>query len=146
MQEYIVTANNFHNCKSYSCVFVENLAIIGDCAGTYDDIKNEITTPNYPSPYPTNKECKWIIEVAQGKRIELEFESFDLESHQRCDFDWLKVYDGGKASSRSLKNKYCGEVKPNTTVSTANKLFLKWHSDQSTTRLGFKISASLKGK
>ena len=113
---------------------------------TYDNDKNEITTPNYPRSYPRSKRCNWDIKVPQGQHIELEFNDFRLESHSRCDYDYLQVYDGRSASSRSLIGKYCGSSKPSKIISHGNTLFLYWRSDSGTQFKGFKISATLTGK
>ena len=80
----------------------------------------------YPSLYPTNKQCNWSIKATEGKQIELEFAVFQLEDHYDCNYDWIQIYDGGTSSSPSLTKKLCGTRKPNKSVSTGNKLFLKW--------------------
>ena len=105
---------------------------------TYDNSKNEITTPNYPRSYPDNKQCNWNIEVPQGQRIELEFNDFETES---C-CDYLQVYDGSSSSSNRI-GRYSGYSKPSKIISRGNTLFLSWRIDGSQQRKGFKISATL---
>ena len=122
-----------------------NLSISGSCNGTYEIEENEITTPNFPSFYPNNKQCKWTIEVTHGKYIELKFEEFRLEISYSCSYDWLQIYDGGSINSSALAEKLCGTVKPSNIKSTGNKLFIEWESNYAQAYSGFKISASVKG-
>ena len=98
----------------------------------------EITTPNYPNTYSNSKTCTWNIDAAQGSRVELKFVAFDLEYGSSCQYDWLKVYDGAN-TGRAIGNTLCGSSKPSNIVSSGNLLFLKWHSDSSTAKSGFKI-------
>ena len=140
--------------KHHSLIFTGGLTITGTCGGTYDNNKNEITTPNYPRNYPENKLCNWNIEVTQGQYIELEFNVFELEYSRTCgdyldylDHDYLEVYDGRSSSSPNL-GKYCGYSKPGKIISGGNTLFLYWRSDSSHfadfQASGFNISASTK--
>ena len=130
--------------RSFS--FTGDIQITGACDGTYDNEKNEITTPNYPRGYPRNKECNWNIEVPQGRQIELEFNDFRLESERGCNNDYLQVFDGRSSSSRAIDGKLCGHSKPSKIISSGNTLFLYWKSDSSTSFKGFEISATLTGK
>lgn len=49
---------------------------------TDGDPPGYITSPNYPSNYPTNIDCVWIITVPNGEAVQLDFEdNFYIESH-----------------------------------------------------------------
>lgn len=37
-----------------------------------------LTTPNYPGNYPADKTLYWVLTAAEGDRIQMDFESFDL--------------------------------------------------------------------
>ena len=134
------------NVPLHSFFFTGDIQITGTCDGTYDNDKNEITTPNYPRSYPHSKECNWNIEVPQGRNIELEFNDFRLESESRCNYDYLQVFDGRSSSSRAINGKLCGHSKPSKIMSSGNALFLYWKSDSATSDQGFEISATLTGK
>ena len=68
--------------------------------------------------------------VASGQRIELTFDSFDLENARRCKYDYVQIYD----------EKYCGSNKPDPIISTGNTLNITFHSDYSVIRNGFKAT------
>ena len=103
--------------------FTGKIQIKGTCSGTYDNNKQEITSPNYPRNYHNSKTCTWKLEAPQGRRIGLKFLDFDLEQSSGCRYDWLKVYNGGSDSSPVLKDKLCGASRPSNTVSSGNQLF-----------------------
>ena len=50
-----------------------------------------ITSPNYPGQYPHRRICIWKIRVAEGRRVTLTFDEFDLEAHPRCLYDYVTV-------------------------------------------------------
>lgn len=43
-----------------------------------------ITSPNYPSNYPTNTTCSWTLMAPDGQNVQLNLEVLDLETC--CDF------------------------------------------------------------
>lgn len=53
------------------------------CGGTIElsdgDPPGYITSPNYPSNYPQNIDCVWIIMVPNGEAVQLDFEDFYIE-------------------------------------------------------------------
>lgn len=54
----------------------------------------EISSPNYPKPYPKISECSYSIRVEDGFMVILEFVGiFDVEDHPDvlCPYDILKV-------------------------------------------------------
>jgi len=70
---------NDENNKSKPCLFPA-------CGGLLElndgDPPGYITSPNYPSNYPTNIDCVWIITVPNGEAVQLDFEdNFYIESH-----------------------------------------------------------------
>ena len=132
--------------KTYSYDFAGQLQITGTCPRTYDNNQNKIYTTGYPKTYPGGQHCNWNIEVNQGKSIELEFEAFNLESHDDCKYDWLQIYDGGNSSSHDLTGKLCGYIIPGNIRSSGNRLFLAWRTDSSSHFSGFKIAGKLAGK
>ena len=129
-----------------SHLFTGKIRIKGTCSGTYDNNKQEITSPNYPRNYHNSKTCTWKLEAPQGRRIGLKFLDFDLEQSSGCRYDWLKVYNGGSDSSPTLKDKLCGTSRPSNTASSGNQLFLKFHTDGDASKTGFKIAYNLKCK
>ena len=64
----------------------------------------------------------------------LTFESFDLESHSSCVYDYVKISFG------SVEEKYCGSSKPSPIISSGNTMTVVFHSDYSVNRNGFKAT------
>lgn len=54
-----------------------------------------IESPNYPTNYPNNLDCEWIIEAPQGNKIFVAFSAFNLEYIKTdltaCAFDYLRI-------------------------------------------------------
>lgn len=61
------------------------------CGGIWSEPTGIIKSPNFPSPYPGNKECVYMIALDPGKAIRLNFLSFDIEGSSNCRFDALEV-------------------------------------------------------
>lgn len=40
----------------------------------------EISSPNYPNPYPNRADCQWHIQSISGHAVQLLFLEFDLEN------------------------------------------------------------------
>ena len=76
----------------------------------------------------------WYLEVAEGQKIKLTFESLDIEAHASCRWDWVQVSFG------SEEQKYCGSNKPSPIISSGNTMTVLFHSDQSVTHNGFKAT------
>ena len=118
--------------------------VSGSCSGTYDNVKKEITTPNYPRDYSASKVCTWNINASVGNKVELRFIDFRLESSTGCRYDYLQIYDGGSSSASTLGPKHCGSTSPSNQISSSSRLYLKWRSDDSDHHSGFKISFNSK--
>ena len=71
--------------------------------------------------------------------------SFQVEYHSSCNYDYIEIRDGGDAESPLLGKRLCGKVVPSTIKSSGNKMFVKFHTDESTTWKGFSASFK-KGK
>ena len=64
---------------------------------------------------------------------------FQVENEADCSFDYLAIYDGASSDS-TLIGKFCGEIRPKEISSTGPYLYLKFRSDGSVSKEGFKIS------
>ncbi|XP_052891850.1 tolloid-like protein 1 [Anopheles moucheti] len=95
-----------------------------------------LESPNYPVDYLPNKECIWRITVPKDYQVALKFQSFEVENHDNCVYDYVEVRDGGTADSR-LIGVFCGYKIPPDMKSTSNKLFVKFVSDGSVQKAGF---------
>ena len=114
------------------------------CRNSYSEYPSSkyINTPNYPSNYGNGVDCTWQLSAPPGTRIILSTFSYSLENHSNCGYDYLKIYDGGSTSSSRLATK-CGSGSGGTYYSSGRKLFLRFHSDGSTVKKGFRIYYSI---
>lgn len=73
--------------------------------------------------------------------LSIEFESFAVEYHDNCNYDYLKIYDGPNTSSE-LIGTYCGTDNPGlvTTTHPENALTFVFHSDGSQEEEGWMAS------
>ena len=87
-----------------------------------------LKSPLYPSNYPPNITCTWVITVPDGKIVKLTFNSFQLEYERHCFDDYVEVLDG-KSDTSDSKGKYCGVSKPDDIRSSARYLRVHFRSD-----------------
>ncbi|XP_029370992.1 bone morphogenetic protein 1-like isoform X2 [Echeneis naucrates] len=106
------------------------------CGGELKRDSAQIQSPNYPDDYHSDKECVWKITVAEGFTVGLTFQSFEIERHDSCAYDYVEVRDGGSESSPLLGH-FCGYDKPDDIKTSSNQLFLKFVSDGSVNKAGF---------
>jgi len=52
------------------------ILITGGCGGNLSTDAGSLTSPNFPSDYPNNKECIHSIKVSPGKVIKLDFHTY----------------------------------------------------------------------
>ncbi|XP_017163297.1 bone morphogenetic protein 1-like isoform X4 [Poecilia reticulata] len=109
------------------------------CGGELARDSGQIQSPNYPDDYQSNKMCVWKITVAEGFQVGLTFQSFEIEKHDACTYDYVEVRDGGSDSS-PLLGRFCGYDKPENLQSSSNQLWLKFVSDGSVNKAGFAAS------
>jgi cubilin len=67
----------------------ENL--FAGCGGDISGTEGVITSMNYPEAYANSQTCLWRITLPPSSRINLTFESFILEGHSTCRYDWVEV-------------------------------------------------------
>ncbi|XP_075972498.1 cubilin homolog [Anticarsia gemmatalis] len=104
------------------------------CGGRLTSEEGSVASPAYPSPYPANLDCEWILQASEGNKAFIMFEKFDLENSEACNEDYLEIREanaGGK-----LLGVYCGnELPTNNTI--AAEIFIKFRSTAQTSGQGF---------
>lgn len=70
-----------------------------------------IDSPNYPLEYMPNKECIWRITAPAHHQVALRFQSFELEKHDGCIYDYIEIRDGAHSDSK-LIGRFCGDKLP----------------------------------
>ena len=61
------------------------------CGGELTSASGELASPNYPQPYPHERDCRWYLSVEPTKRINITITDFDMEAHVNCSYDMLAV-------------------------------------------------------
>jgi len=96
-----------------------------------------VKSENYPSKYTNKLDKTYPVEVASGKRIKINFDDFEIESHRSCAYDYVMIKDG---DGSTVLPKTCGNNKPADVTSRTNKINVIFHTDYSETRKGFKLT------
>ena len=117
--------------------FLTQVRTIIDLSATpTQNLTAEITSPNYPRPYPNSVDVTWWIHAPTGDLISLYVATLELE--ECC--DRLTIHDG-----ISNKHPVIGyltgngtNVNENRFVSSSNDIFIQFTSDCSLTMRGFK--------
>ena len=110
------------------------------CGVIFTSKDGEVTSPNYPSNYPGNKQCENWIQAPYGYTTKLEFKDFHLEEDDiSCRYDSLTIFDGKTDSDIQLE-KLCGQRLPAAVVSTGRDMYLKFKSDTNTNSKGFRAT------
>uniref|UniRef100_A0A0N4ZHL5 Fibropellin-1 n=1 Tax=Parastrongyloides trichosuri TaxID=131310 RepID=A0A0N4ZHL5_PARTI len=109
-----------------------------DCLKYYNQTSGVIKTPNYPSNYRANSNCKWVIQVPESFIIHLTFEDFDTEENT----DLVSIIDGGPAENTSIAiSTISGNRKKSNDLfftSSTNSMVIRFRSDASAQGKGFK--------
>ncbi|KXJ11051.1 CUB domain-containing protein 2 [Exaiptasia diaphana] len=107
------------------------------CGGLLKSSKGEITSPNYPQPYPVPLSCSWKIQVPKDSVIRFFFLEFNLEASSQCNRDYLKAVDGLNVTSRLIGH-FCAKRTPPTELrSTSNSMMLNFKSTTPTSTGSF---------
>ena len=61
------------------------------CGGLLTTPRGTIVSPNYPNMYDNHDDCEWLVRVEENHVVELTFEDFDVEPHNNCRLDHLRV-------------------------------------------------------
>ena len=85
---------------------------------------------------------EWTLSNPNGL-IFIEFTEFQLEAHASCRYDWVQIIDG---DGTTLLPKSCGGTVPAAIISKTGEAIVKFHSDYSVVRKGFRLQYSYKGK
>ncbi|XP_039630813.1 astacin-like metalloendopeptidase [Polypterus senegalus] len=98
-------------------------------------------SPNFPSLYPNNANCQWLI---LGKsKVLLTFTAMNIQLTVNCVADYVRVYDGSSTLAKPLSPRLCGYTAPAPLTSTGPSVLVVFHSDASLQNLGFQISYRL---
>ncbi|XP_030376137.1 dorsal-ventral patterning protein tolloid [Scaptodrosophila lebanonensis] len=131
----LLTYVNTHRSEGYRGFKAEFDVV---CGGelSVDDTEGRLESPNYPLDYLPNKECVWKITVPKGYQVALKFQSFEVENHDSCVYDYVEVRDGPEQDA-ALIGVFCGYKPPPNMKSSGNSMYVKFVSDTSVQKAGF---------
>ncbi|XP_065263663.1 deleted in malignant brain tumors 1 protein-like [Emys orbicularis] len=96
----------------------------------------QYSSGTFQSPfYPNNADCVWEIEAVSNYRITLSFRDI-LTEGGRCQHDYIEIYDGPLYTSPLLGKICYGSYL--TYTSSSNLMTVRFHSDSSITKRGFR--------
>ncbi|XP_053305203.1 embryonic protein UVS.2-like [Spea bombifrons] len=111
------------------------------CSSVLSDFGGTFSSASYPSSYPNNNNCTWLIRVPSDK-VALQFSAFDIQTSRDCASDYIRVFDGSSRTSPLLLDRSCGTGQMPYLVSSRNALLVEFITDQSVTATGFRASYS----
>ncbi|XP_029048305.2 cubilin isoform X2 [Osmia bicornis bicornis] len=113
--------------------------LVDGCGGHLTRPFDSFTSPGYPSAYPENVECEWLIETDYSHSVELTIHDINTEKQSGCYFDKLTLFGGENEEAPPLIE-ICYSDKPVVYTSFGNKMFVKFNSDVSYAARGFNAS------
>nr|XP_054515921.1 putative DMBT1-like protein isoform X1 [Pan troglodytes] len=105
------------------------------CGGVISSLSGSFSSPWYPTNYPTDLECVWVIQVAEKFHIKLMIPSLKLEDIYGCPYDFIEVFDGQQAASLSM-GRFCAGTEL-TFLSSSNIMTTVFRSNAMITNTGF---------
>ncbi|XP_064470344.1 CUB domain-containing protein 2-like [Ornithodoros turicata] len=137
---------NFHSDGDGAAAgFNFTVSLAGLSCGGFIHIQSlvAIRTPRYPSAYPANTECEWVLGGQRGHRVNITFRGrFDIQQSAGCARDYIQIFNDVDGSWTSPV-KYCGLTNPPTFLSTSHRARLLFRSDASIQGDGFEAIAAL---
>ncbi|CAK8685000.1 unnamed protein product [Clavelina lepadiformis] len=111
------------------------------CGGVIENRKQGIIeSPNYPIRYPSDITCEWFIQsVHKNDVVNINFVDVQLETSPYCLFDYIEV----KTVKDNSPHRYCDNTVQQIT-SKSNSVYIRFVSDTSHQRAGFRIAYASK--
>ncbi|KAG8134960.1 hypothetical protein E2320_008025, partial [Naja naja] len=88
--------------------------------------------------YPVQADCEWLLVSDHGYRIELIFQTFEVEEEADCGYDYLEVFNGHDTSALRI-GRFCGSGPPEEIYSAGDSVLLHFHTDDTINKKGFHI-------
>lgn len=57
--------------------------------------------------YPVQADCDWLLVAERGSRVELMFQTFEVEEEADCGYDYVELFDGHDKTAERL-GRFCG--------------------------------------
>ncbi|XP_072507728.1 cubilin [Notamacropus eugenii] len=108
------------------------------CGGSLSGLSGSFSYPNSQIVGYDNIDCFWVIRTEERKVLRITFPFFQLDSSDRCRYQFLQIRDGDSSGAYPL-GKYCGSNHPPELFSSNNALYFYFHSDQSVNERVFTV-------
>lgn len=91
--------------------FSEALSLFCGCAFSEcgGSLKAEVKTKDLYSHaqfgdnnYPGVSDCQWVVSAEKGYRVELIFQTFEIEEKPDCGYDYVELFDGADIKAPRL--------------------------------------------
>ncbi|KAK6317965.1 hypothetical protein J4Q44_G00112560 [Coregonus suidteri] len=125
---------------------VEGNSVPASGCGTVALVQDQkaVQSLNYPQSYSNDSVCHWVIYAPKGHIVKLDFDDFDLEQSDDCEYDSLTVL--GAVDTREEIAVLCGRNVPPPILSYDNVMVLQFTSDSTVTYRGFHATVSFISK
>ena len=114
-----------HYMMIYYRIFAAAVTVTGggQCGGELTTSSGFLTSPGYPQSYPSGVTCVWTITAPVGSKLNLQFNSFDLESASNCQYDSVQVNECYINEHRALF--VSGPIRNDTVLQLIESLILE---------------------
>eukprot|EP00079_Xenopus_tropicalis_P009806 XP_002934135.2 PREDICTED: astacin-like metalloendopeptidase isoform X2 [Xenopus tropicalis] len=134
-----VTIGAGNTMTSLDIIKINRLYECDVCSSFLTDANGTVTSANYPSAYPNNAKCVWVIQ-APSDLVTLTFAAFNLQSAPNCESDYIRVYDGRTRTSPLLLDRTCGSGSVPALISSSNMMLVEFVSGDNIEATGFSAS------
>ncbi|XP_076818167.1 uncharacterized protein LOC143463537 [Clavelina lepadiformis] len=102
------------------------------------------SSPNFPDNYANGIDCFTTLVAPKGESIQVSFVNFSVESHSRCNYDYVLIVDGDYDEDQDLSDdRFCGSELPRLYISVTNTLTIVFKTDGSVERTGFRLKLEI---
>ncbi|XP_076455418.1 tolloid-like protein 2 [Babylonia areolata] len=118
--------------------FKASFISVSGCGVATRALSGTIQSPNYPGNYPHKQNCLYTITAPASYHVRLTFTDFNLEAERNCGYDYLEIRDGNQTSP--VIGRYCNTSLPAPAVTSGSQMWIRFRSDWSVTRRGFRAT------
>lgn len=126
--------------ESRAVIVKPTISSTPECGRQITELNGTLSSPGYPSNYPSNVDCTWVITAPRDHFVELTFKVFDIYKERRgCRYDYVEIRDGNSRDSPSL-GRHCGKTVDDKFQTVSNHARIRLHTDGSLERQGFVLT------